>query len=130
MASGLSGRTGRALNEDMAAITPDDLAKAVDNEDAIVGKVLGSRHLAQFFTDVKLLFELIRDHLAKRYTRFPWHTLAAAAAALLYILNPFDIVPDFIPGVGYVDDGMIVMLAMKLVGRDLEKYRHWRRSKT
>jgi uncharacterized membrane protein YkvA (DUF1232 family) len=128
MDSGLSARAERTLNAETADVTPDDVARALDHQGPIMKKVLGSRHLAVFFKDVELLFEMIRDHLAKRYTTVPWHTVAATAATLLYILNPFDIIPDFIPGLGYVDDGMVVMLAMKMVGKDLEKYKLWRRS--
>lgn len=128
MDSGLSARAERALNAETASVTHDDVERALDHQGPIMNKVLGSRHLAVFLKDVELLFEMIRDNLAKRYTRVPWHTIAAAAATLLYILNPFDLIPDFIPGLGYVDDGMVVMLAMKMVGKDLEKYRLWRRS--
>ncbi len=128
MDSGLSARAERVLNAETADVTQEDVANALDNQVPIMKKVLGSRHLAVFFKDVELLFEMIRDHMAKRYTRVPWHTIAAAAATLLYILNPFDLVPDFIPGLGYVDDGMVVMLAMRMVGKDLEKYKLWRQS--
>ena len=128
MDSGLTARAERALNAETASVTHDDVERALDHQGPIMNKVLGSRHLTAFLKDVELLFEMIRDHLAKRYTRVPWKTIAAAAATLLYILNPFDIIPDFIPGLGYVDDGMVVMLAMKMVGKDLEKYRLWRRS--
>lgn len=130
MDSGLSERAERTLHSETAEITQEDVAKALDHQDSIMKKVLGSRHLAVFLEDVELLFGMIRDNLAKRYTRVPWHTIAAAVATLLYILNPFDIIPDFIPGLGYVDDGMVVMLAMKMVGKDLEKYKLWRRSQT
>ena len=130
MDSGLSDRAGRVLDSEMAGVTEDDVAKALDHQDPIMKKVLGSRHLAMFLKDVELLFELIRDHLAKRYTTVPWHTIAAAAATLLYILNPFDIIPDFIPVLGYIDDGLVVTLAMKMVGKDLEKYRLWRQSQS
>ncbi len=128
MDSGLSARAERVLNAETADVTQEDVANALDNQVPIMKKVLGSRHLAVFFKDVELLFEMIRDHMAKRYTRVPWHTIAAAAATLLYILNPFDLVPDFIPGLGYVDDGMVVMLAMRMVGKDLERYKIWRQS--
>jgi uncharacterized membrane protein YkvA (DUF1232 family) len=73
---------------------------------------------------------MLRDHFTRKYTEVPWNTIAASAAALLYILNPLDIIPDFIPGLGYVDDGMVVMLALKMVGRDLVKYRKWRGSES
>lgn len=126
VSGGMDGRVREALAAGTEAVTDDDVARALDNREPIMGKVLGSRHLAGFLNDIELLFCMIRDHCAKRYREVPWNTIAGVTATLLYILNPFDVIPDFIPGVGYIDDGMVVMLAMKLAGRDIERYRRWR----
>jgi uncharacterized membrane protein YkvA (DUF1232 family) len=53
-------------------------------------------------------------------------TIAAAAFALIYVLNPFDIVPDVLPFVGAVDDASVVAACLMLLERDLFKYREWK----
>ena len=67
--------------------------------------------------DVHALF------LAARDPRVPWYAKAAAMAVAAYALSPIDLIPDFIPVIGYVDDLVIVplgiRLAVKLVPADL-----------
>ncbi len=126
MDSETASRAEKAFLEDTDRIAGEDVDRVLVNREPIIRKVLGSKHLASFVGDVELLFGMIRDYMTKRYREIPWKTIAAAAATLLYILNPFDIIPDFIPGIGYIDDGMVLMLALKMVGKDLEKYRNWR----
>lgn len=57
--------------------------------------------------------------LAARDSRVPWYAKAAAGAVAAYALSPIDLIPDFIPVIGYLDDLLIVplgiMLAVKLV---------------
>lgn len=55
--------------------------------------------------------------------RTPWHAKAVLAATLAYALSPIDLIPDFIPVLGYLDDAVIVplglWLAYKLVSREV-----------
>lgn len=57
--------------------------------------------------------------LAARDPRVPWYAKAVAGAVAAYALSPIDLIPDFIPVLGYLDDLIIVplgiMLAVKLV---------------
>ncbi len=48
---------------------------------------------------------------------------AIAIAALLYLINPIDAVPDFIPGAGLIDDAGIITAAFAKLAADLKKYR-------
>ncbi|RWB54408.1 YkvA family protein [Mesorhizobium sp.] len=61
--------------------------------------------------------------IAARDPRVPWYAKATAGAVAAYALSPIDLIPDFIPVVGYLDDLLIVplgiMLAVKLVPPDL-----------
>jgi uncharacterized membrane protein YkvA (DUF1232 family) len=61
--------------------------------------------------------------LAARDPRVPWYAKATAGAVAAYALSPIDLIPDFIPIIGYLDDLIIVplgiMLAVKLVPVDL-----------
>jgi uncharacterized membrane protein YkvA (DUF1232 family) len=61
--------------------------------------------------------------LAARDRRTPWYAKLAAAAVAAYALSPIDLIPDFIPVLGYLDDLFIVpagiMLAVALIPADL-----------
>ena len=58
-------------------------------------------------------------YLAARDPRVPWHAKAMAGAVAAYALSPIDLIPDFIPVLGYLDDVIIVpvgiMLAVRMV---------------
>lgn len=72
--------------------------------------------------DVVALWRAARD------PRVPWHAKAVAAAVAAYALSPIDLIPDFVPVIGYVDDLLIVpagiWLAVRLVPPEiLEEHR-------
>jgi uncharacterized membrane protein YkvA (DUF1232 family) len=58
-------------------------------------------------------------YLAVRDPRTPWYARAVAGAVLAYALSPFDLIPDFIPVIGLLDDLILVplgfALALKLI---------------
>jgi uncharacterized membrane protein YkvA (DUF1232 family) len=55
--------------------------------------------------------------LAARDPRVPWYTKALALCVVGYALSPIDLIPDFIPIVGYLDDLILVPLGLALVLR-------------
>ena len=54
-------------------------------------------------------------YLASRDPRVPWYVKALAVAVAAYALSPIDLIPDFIPVLGYLDDLIIVPLGIVLV---------------
>ena len=56
-------------------------------------------------------------YLASRDPRVPWYAKALAVAVAAYALSPIDLIPDFIPVIGYLDDLIIVPLGIWLVVR-------------
>jgi uncharacterized membrane protein YkvA (DUF1232 family) len=70
------------------------------------------RELVRFLPDVgRLLWRLARD------PRVPWTAKAVAAAAVAYVASPVDLIPDFIPGAGQLDDVVIVARAIRFLFR-------------
>ena len=76
----------------------------------------------KMINQAKLLFEMIGDYWHKRYTEVPWGTVAIATFAIVYLLSPIDLIPDFIPVIGYVDDAVVMALAIKSIQDDLKDY--------
>ena len=56
-------------------------------------------------------------YLAARDPRVPWYAKAVALCVAAYALSPIDLIPDFIPVFGYLDDLIIVPLGILAVGK-------------
>src|SRR5687768_17393781 len=61
--------------------------------------------------------ELYALYLAYRDPRVPWHGRVLAACVVGYAFSPIDLIPDFIPVLGYLDDLVLVPLGVALVLR-------------
>jgi len=59
--------------------------------------------------------------LAARDPRTPWYAKALAVAIVAYVLSPIDLIPDFIPVIGWLDDLVLVPLGLLLVIRLIPK---------
>ena len=102
----------------------EKIKDAQDKEKSILEKAkkLDKAKFRKLFNQIMLFIELLRDYKSKKYVKIPWTSLAVAAFALLYFLNPFDIIPDYIPGIGYLDDAVVVAGLLKSIQVDLLKY--------
>ena len=77
-----------------------------------LGRGRDARDAARFIPDCLVLFKrLLRDE------RVPRRAKVAVALLIAYLVMPFDLVPDFIPLVGQLDDALIVLLAFGYVAR-------------
>ena len=61
--------------------------------------------------------DIVALWLAARDPRVPWYAKAVASAVAAYALSPIDLIPDFIPVLGYLDDLVIVPLGILLATR-------------
>ena len=103
----------------------EDVKETLGREDEIKKLFKRVKVLAKYFNDLCEIFELLRDRVAGVYRETPWTTIAALTGALIYVLSPIDLILDFIPGIGFLDDAIVIGLAIRLALPDLEKYRAW-----
>ncbi len=113
--SAMDGLIKKVKETDISAILND----ARDKIDEIYKNP--SKHVGELILQLELAYEMLRCSY-KKECKFPWKTTAALAAALIYFINPFDIIPDFIPGIGYIDDLAALGIAFKLIRDDLKEY--------
>ena len=78
----------------------------------LAGRRSDARGLAGFIPDCVVLFRrLLAD------ARVAWWRKALLAGLLAYLVSPIDLVPDFIPVLGYADDAILVILVLRSVVR-------------
>ncbi|CAM3199064.1 YkvA family protein [Streptococcus pluranimalium] len=83
----------------------------------------------QEFKMVPILISMVRSYWKKDYTRVPRRTMLAIVSALIYFLSPIDVIPDWIPVLGQIDDALVVATCWKLVNKDVEDYRQWQKER-
>jgi uncharacterized membrane protein YkvA (DUF1232 family) len=105
----------------------EDIAKVHQRARDIEEKLPKLKKLMQ---QGKLILSMVKDYWSGRYREVPYWAISAAALTLLYVLNPLDVIPDVVPGFGYLDDATLVAFCLKLIERELEKYRAWLAAKT
>ena len=82
--------------------------------------------LARLFQDLKLLLPLIKDYWRGTYRQVSIKSILIFAAGLAYIISPIDLIPDYIIGLGQIDDVAILGLSLYFLEKDLLKYKQWK----
>jgi uncharacterized membrane protein YkvA (DUF1232 family) len=76
--------------------------------------------------DLKLLIQLIGDFWTGRYRNISPLSGIVFVLAVAYLLLPIDLIGDYIPGLGQLDDAAILMAGLFFIEKDLYRYRDWK----
>ena len=79
-----------------------------------------------FFKDIRLAFNMFRDYFKGDYRDISWKTFLSVIGALVYMVSPIGIMLGMIPVLGWIDDIVIIVLLIRLMHEDLEKYRKFK----
>ena len=72
-----------------------------------------------------LLWDYLSAVTSGRYTEYSRWAYLKVIACLLYVVSPFDLVPDFFPWVGWLDDIAVVFYVCGLVKEELDMFSIW-----
>jgi len=114
------------VKEGAEKVTPKDIETVADKSEEINKRFSAKGPLKRFIEDGKVLTAMVKDWRAGRYRQAMYGTIAAAAFALIYVINPFDLIPDVLPFIGAVDDAAVIGACLMLIERDLRQYRSWK----
>lgn len=62
--------------------------------------------------------------------QFDLKTILSITAAIIYFVNPFDLIPDFIPGLGMVDDISVITYVFHRLESEINKFSEWEKEST
>ena len=69
-----------------------------------------------------LAIKCLYDHDAGRIPQIPYFTISLLAAGLAYLIDELDIIPDFLPGIGTLDDALVMAMSFRLAEDGLRRY--------
>ena len=80
--------------------------------------------------DFRLLGALIKDYWKGEYRDVSLGSIAVFVLSIVYVLSPIDILSDFIPLLGQIDDAFILLFCIYLLEKDLKKYQNWKSNRS
>lgn len=81
--------------------------------------------LKSVWEDLMAVCRMLKAWSKGDYQSVPWKTIVLSLATIIYFLNPFDVAPDFIPGIGYLDDAVVLGFVVNSIKKELDKFLRW-----
>ena len=115
----------RAKAQDLVR-NPEDVGRLAANASEKLRQGTGwSAKFRAVRDDLALLIDLLGAYTRGDYTAVSKRSLVTVAAGVLYFLMPFDVLPDFIVGLGLLDDAAVIGYVVSVVREELDAYRRW-----
>ena len=93
--------------------------------DALNKAYRNRNQLKSVWEDLMAVCRMLKAWSKGDYQSVPWKTIVLSLATVIYFLNPFDVAPDFIPGIGYLDDAVVLGFVVNSIKKELERFLRW-----
>ncbi|MBF9222307.1 YkvA family protein [Hymenobacter ruricola] len=114
------GRATKLLGRPFKVVTV--LNEAADK---LADKESKDNKFRQLFEVARTLVRLVRSYISGDYREISSSTIVSGLAVLLYVLSPIDLVPDFIPVLGFLDDLSLVSWFVGKFQVEITRFREW-----
>lgn len=117
------------FEQQRSSIKPEDeeriLGEIPAKTRALADKVTTSKiSIRRLLREIQLLSEMVSN----RKFSLQWKSKAIVLGGLAYFLLPTDAIPDFIPFVGYIDDGAVIAAVLRILAHEIERYTNFKKS--
>lgn len=87
-----------------------------------------AERISQVRQDFLKLMRMLGAYAKGEYKKVPWTSLVTGVVAVAYFVNPFDVIPDFLVGTGYLDDASVIAFCLNSLRKDLADFISWEAS--
>ena len=74
---------------------------------------------------IKIMLRMVQSWRNKSYRNISTSSIFITIVILLYFVNPIDVLPDFIPIIGGLDDAILLAYLLKVIDKEIEKFIAW-----
>ena len=136
MDNGFGGRIGRGalftrLKDKASAYLrdPDKLRDLVQQAKSKADASGGSAALKDMWQSLLSLLRLLRAYASGQYRNVPAKSLVLIVAGVLYFVMPIDVIPDFVIGLGFLDDAAVLAWVVSSVRSVVTDFERWESSR-
>lgn len=87
--------------------------------------IMENKELSKIIEEVKLMMSLLKDWIKGDYKELEKSSAIMIIVAFLYLINPLDLIPDFLFG-GFIDDIAVIAYVFKKLHDELDRYKEWK----
>jgi len=102
------------------------LEEAVRKVDTNQGKY---EQRPDFWSQLKAFCRLLRAYTRREYTVIPWGSIVMVTVAILYFVSPIDLILDWLPLAGFVDDAAVLLFVIRQLRHDVDAFLTWESAK-
>lgn len=109
-----------------ARVFLDDKGKASSLLNNAIAKAARSKtSLGDVWDDLLTLFRLLRNWITGGYRDVSVNTMLLVVTAVLYFVMPLDVIPDFVPALGFMDDVAMILFVLNSIRAEFDKFANW-----
>jgi uncharacterized membrane protein YkvA (DUF1232 family) len=115
----------RALIDAQACLNDSATLLALFNDAAKKAAEVPRQPFKEYWPYLQTMLRLVRAHHRGEYDKVPANALLWIVAALNYLIDPFDLIPDATPVLGFVDDATVVEFVTDKTRQTLDDFMLW-----
>lgn len=109
-------------------------AESIANNNKLAGKIIDmafekvgqtTGRFVEMQQQSMAILRLLKAWYAREYTQVSTKSVVSLLASAIYIVNPIDIFPDFIPFIGRLDDKLVLGYIIKKLNDEIQKFMAW-----